>query len=132
MSYRIETDTMGEMQVPSDRYYGAQTARSMENFKIGGDRFPREMIRALGVLKKAAAQVNHELGLLSAEKAGAAKDSLKSIQNLWFVLAFTSIGLETKFSELFNAASRKPLLAFLTAQLFNIVVTLVIAFLLFG
>jgi fumarate hydratase class II len=69
MSYRIETDTMGEMKVPSDRYYGAQTARSMENFKIGGDRFPREMIRALGVLKKAAAEVNRELGLLTAEKA---------------------------------------------------------------
>jgi fumarate hydratase class II len=69
MAYRIETDTMGQMQVPSDRYYGAQTARSMENFKIGGDRFPREMIRALGVLKKAAALVNNELGLLSAEKA---------------------------------------------------------------
>jgi fumarate hydratase class II len=69
MSYRIETDTMGEIQVPTDRYYGAQTARSLMNFKIGGDRFPREMIRALGVLKKAAALTNQELGTLSAEKA---------------------------------------------------------------
>ena len=69
MTYRIERDTMGEMQVPSDRYYGAQTARSLENFKIGGDRFPREMIRALGILKKAAALTNRELGLLSDEKA---------------------------------------------------------------
>ncbi len=69
MSYRIERDTMGEMQVPSDKYYGAQTARSLMNFKIGGDRFPREMIRALGVLKKAAAMANRELGLLPADKA---------------------------------------------------------------
>lgn len=69
MSYRIERDTMGEMQVPTDRYYGAQTARSLQNFRIGGDRFPREMIRALGVLKKAAALANAELGLLPGEKA---------------------------------------------------------------
>lgn len=59
---------MGEVQVPQDRYYGAQTARSLMNFKIGGDRFPREMIRALGTVKKAAALANFELGLLSQEK----------------------------------------------------------------
>jgi fumarate hydratase class II len=64
MDYRIETDTMGEMQVPSDRYYGCQTARSLENFKIGDERMPRETIRALGILKKAAAQTNHAMGLL--------------------------------------------------------------------
>ena len=69
MEYRIETDTMGEVQVPADRYYGAQTARSLMNFKIGGDRFPREMIRALGILKKAAALTNKALGTLPAEKA---------------------------------------------------------------
>lgn len=69
MNYRIEKDTMGEIQVPSDKYYGAQTARSLINFKIGGDRFPRELIRALGILKKAAALTNKELGTLSAEKA---------------------------------------------------------------
>jgi fumarate hydratase class II len=69
MEYRIETDSMGEIQVPVDRYYGAQTARSLMNFKIGGDRFPRELIRALGVLKKAAAMTNKELGTLPAEKA---------------------------------------------------------------
>jgi uncharacterized integral membrane protein (TIGR00698 family) len=60
------------------------------------------------------------------------KGSLKSIQTLWFVMAFTSIGLETKFSELFNANSKRPLYAFLIAQSFNILVTLVIANLLFG
>ncbi|MGH7600065.1 MAG: class II fumarate hydratase [bacterium] len=69
MNYRIETDSMGEIQVPNDRYYGAQTARSLIHFKIGGERMPREMIWAFGILKKAAALVNKELGLLSAEKA---------------------------------------------------------------
>ncbi len=68
MEYRIETDTMGEVKVPSDKYYGAQTARSLMNFKIGGERFPAEMIRALGIVKKAAALVNNELGALSDEK----------------------------------------------------------------
>ncbi|HSD63088.1 MAG TPA: class II fumarate hydratase [Ignavibacteriaceae bacterium] len=69
MNYRIETDSMGEIKVPTDKYYGAQTARSLMNFKIGGDRFPRELIRALGILKKAAALTNKELGILPAEKA---------------------------------------------------------------
>ena len=69
MDYRIERDTMGELQVPADRYYGAQTARSLMNFKIGTERMPRELIRAIGILKKAAAMTNRELGTLSAEKA---------------------------------------------------------------
>src|SRR5687768_10466247 len=69
MSHRIETDSMGEIEVPNDKYYGAQTARSLMNFKIGGDRFPREMIRAFGIVKKAAALTNKELGTLPAEKA---------------------------------------------------------------
>ncbi len=69
MAYRIETDSMGEIKVPTDKYYGAQTARSLMNFKIGGERFPRELIRALGILKKAAALVNEEVGWLPAEKA---------------------------------------------------------------
>jgi len=69
MNYRTEKDTMGEIKVPSDKYYGAQTARSLMNFKIGGDRFPRELIRALGILKKAAALTNKELGTLPVDKA---------------------------------------------------------------
>jgi len=68
MEYRIETDTMGEVKVPADKYYGAQTMRSLMNFKIGGERMPRELIRAFGILKKAAAQVNMELGTLAKEK----------------------------------------------------------------
>lgn len=64
MDYRIETDSMGEMQVPADKYYGAQTARALENFRIGCEHFPPEVIRALGIIKKAAAEVNGELKVL--------------------------------------------------------------------
>ena len=66
---RIETDSMGMIEVPNDRYYGAQTARSLIHFAIGSDVMPRAMIRAFGILKKAAAQVNQELGLLPESKA---------------------------------------------------------------
>jgi fumarate hydratase, class II len=66
---RIETDSMGEMEVPADKYWGAQTQRSLLHFNIGDDRMPRELIRALGILKKAAALVNEELGKLPADKA---------------------------------------------------------------
>src|ERR1700735_4083827 len=66
---RIESDSMGKIAVPVDRYYGAQTARSLIHFDIGHDTMPRELIRAFGVLKKAAALVNQDLGKLSAEKA---------------------------------------------------------------
>lgn len=69
MQFRTEKDSMGEIQVPVDRLWGAQTQRSLENFKIGFDRFPREMIRALGVLKKCAAVTNAELGLLDPDKS---------------------------------------------------------------
>ncbi len=69
MSTRTETDSMGKIEVPNDKYYGAQTARSLMNFKIGGERFPRELIRAFGILKKAAALTNKDLGILSADKA---------------------------------------------------------------
>jgi len=65
---RIEKDTMGEIAVASDRYWGAQTQRSLQNFAIGEIRFTRPMIRAFGILKKAAAQVNTDLGLLAADK----------------------------------------------------------------
>ena len=60
---------MGEIEVPSDKYYGAQTGRSLKNFKIGTELMPRELIRALGILKKAAALINNELGTLPTEKA---------------------------------------------------------------
>jgi len=69
MQTRIETDTMGAVEVPADKYWGAQTARSLQHFAIGTERMPRELIRALGIVKKAAALVNAELGLLPPEKA---------------------------------------------------------------
>lgn len=69
MATRIEKDTMGEIAVAADRYWGAQTQRSLMNFEIGDSRFTRPTIRAFGLLKKAAAEVNRELGLLSDEKA---------------------------------------------------------------
>ncbi|OIO18695.1 MAG: class II fumarate hydratase [Ignavibacteriales bacterium CG_4_9_14_3_um_filter_34_10] len=68
MDFRIETDTMGEIEVPNNKYYGAQTARSLKNFKIGGEKFPPELIKALGIVKKAAAITNNELGALPKEK----------------------------------------------------------------
>ncbi|MFL3014724.1 MAG: class II fumarate hydratase [Candidatus Neomarinimicrobiota bacterium] len=64
MSTRTETDSIGSVEVPSDKYYGAQTQRSLDNFKIGGERFQREFIRAYGIVKKAAASVNHRFGNL--------------------------------------------------------------------
>ena len=61
MSYRIEHDSMGEMKVPENALWGAQTQRSLENFKIGGEVMPREVTHAFGILKKAAALANREL-----------------------------------------------------------------------
>src|SRR5919206_1256880 len=66
---RVESDSMGQVEVRSDRYWGAQTERSLHHFNIGFDVMPREMVRALGVLKKAAALVNEELGKLPSDKA---------------------------------------------------------------
>jgi len=69
MEYRIEHDTMGEVKVPADKYWGAQTQRSVNNFKIGDQKMPREIIMAFAYLKKAAALTNLDLGVLSREKA---------------------------------------------------------------
>jgi fumarate hydratase, class II len=64
MSMRVESDSMGTINVPGEKYYGAQTARSLANFDIGGEKMPAEIIRAFGILKKAAAQANNKLGLM--------------------------------------------------------------------
>ncbi len=71
MEYRIEHDTMGEVKVPADKYWGAQTERSRNNFTIGGEKnlMPIEIVRAFAILKKSAAETNQELGVLTAEKA---------------------------------------------------------------
>lgn len=68
MNYRTETDTLGEVQVPADKYWGAQTQRSLQNFKIGSEKMPRALIYALALIKKAGAQVNTELGKLDSAK----------------------------------------------------------------
>lgn len=68
MKQRIEKDSMGEVKVPQDCYYGAQTARSIKNFDSGLEIMPEEIIKAYGIIKKASAKVNHELGLLDKEK----------------------------------------------------------------
>ncbi|OUC05762.1 aspartate ammonia-lyase, partial [Litorilinea aerophila] len=70
-NYRIERDSLGEVKVPADALYGAQTQRAVENFPISGLRFPRPFIRALGMIKRAAAMVNQELGLMEADMADA-------------------------------------------------------------
>ncbi len=74
MEYRIERDSIGEIQVPADKYWAAQTQRSLENFKIGNQTMPIEIIRAFGVLKKCAAMTNAELGVLTQEKADLISD----------------------------------------------------------
>ena len=70
MDYRIERDSMGEIRVPADRCWGAQTERSLENFRIGTEKIPEEMISAFAILKKAAAQANRSLGSLDDRRAG--------------------------------------------------------------
>lgn len=71
MEYRIEKDTLGEIKVPADKLWGAQTQRSLENFKIGTEKMPMEIIRAFAVIKKSAARVNNKLGKLASDKADA-------------------------------------------------------------
>src|SRR3954471_16751315 len=70
-SMRTETDSFGPIEVPADRYWGAQTERSRQNFRIGEDRMPVPIIRALGIVKLAAAEANRELGLIDQRRAGA-------------------------------------------------------------
>lgn len=84
MDYRIEKDTMGEIKVPSDKLWGAQTARSKMNFKIGEDLMPIEVIHALAILKKSAARANFDLGKLSEAKTKAiVKAADEIIQGQW-------------------------------------------------
>ena len=70
-TYRLERDSMGEVKVPANAYYGAQTQRAVENFPVSGIRFPRDFIQALGMIKLCAARVNLDLGLLDRKIAGA-------------------------------------------------------------
>jgi fumarate hydratase class II len=78
-STRIERDTMGELAVPAEAYYGVQTARAIENFPISSLRMPRAVIRAMGMIKRAAASVNHSLGLLDKKPAEAIKQAATEV-----------------------------------------------------
>ncbi|MFP7479600.1 class II fumarate hydratase [Terribacillus saccharophilus] len=71
MEFRMEKDTIGEIQVPADKFWGAQTQRSRENFPIGTERMPKEIVYAFALLKKSAAKANHDLGLLEKDKSDA-------------------------------------------------------------
>lgn len=107
------------------KHAAAKDEANKPTLKVIWERFPKFV---LGFI---AASLLFSFAV-SPETTAAVKDSLKNLQGLWFALAFTSIGLETNFADLFNQNSKKPLYAFLIAQGFNIIVTLIIAFLLFG
>src|ERR1035438_9382181 len=77
--FRSESDSMGDVRVPADAYYGAQTARAVENFPISGLRFSRAFIRALGLIKKHAAATNAELGLLDPRLASAIQQAAREV-----------------------------------------------------
>src|SRR2546428_510228 len=78
---RIERDSMGEVRLPAEALYGAQTQRAVENFPISGLRFPRAFLRSLGMIKSAAAAVNQELGLLEAEVATAVGEAAGEVES---------------------------------------------------
>ncbi len=100
MNFRTEKDTLGYVQVQADKYWGAQTQRSLENFTIGGQRMPHEIIQAFAVLKKAAAQTNEALGVLDAERSAliqrAAEDVLSGLLDDQFPLVIWQTGSGTQ------------------------------------
>src|SRR6188768_2742955 len=77
--FRTERDSMGEMKVPANAYYGAQTQRAVENFPISGRRFQRRFIRAMGLIKGACAEVNHELGGLNEKVVDAVRKAAAEV-----------------------------------------------------
>ena len=100
VEFRVETDSMGEVKVPVDKYWGAQSQRSLHHFDIGDDRMPRAMIRALGLLKKAAALVNQDLGKLPPDKARliaqAADEVIEGVLDAHFPLRVWQTGSGTQ------------------------------------
>jgi len=82
---RKEKDSMGDMQIPDDAYYGAQTQRAVENFPISGITISKSMIQALGKIKRSAAIVNHELGLLDDDRKNAMRENLTVNSLLTFI-----------------------------------------------
>lgn len=100
VEFRIEKDTIGEIKVPADKLWAAQTQRSFENFKIGTEKMPLELIREFAILKKSAALANKELGKLNAEKAdaivAAADEVIEGKLNEHFPLAVWQTGSGTQ------------------------------------
>ncbi len=101
---RTETDTFGPIEVPADRYWGAQTQRSLENFRIGTERMPRPLIRALGVVKRASAEVNRDLGQLDGKRARAIVAAAQEVidgkldEHFPFVVWQTGSGTQTNMN----------------------------------
>src|SRR5262249_13889450 len=97
---RVEKDTFGPIEVPADRLGGAQTQRSLQNFKIGGERMPMELVRALAMVKRACAQVNLDLGVLPADKAraiiAAADEVIAGLHDAEFPLVVWQTGSGTQ------------------------------------
>jgi fumarate hydratase class II len=97
--FRIEKDSMGEMRVPADAYWGAQTQRAVDNFPVSGQRMPRRFIEAVGVIKWAAARTNEELGLLDARRAeairGAAEEVIAGVLDAHFPIDVFQTGSGT-------------------------------------
>lgn len=106
MSFRIEKDTMGEMKVPDNKYWGAQTQRSLENFKIGSEHFPREFIKAYGIIKQVAAEVNVKLRVLDENLADlitkAAQEVIDGKHDDQFPLVVWQTGSGTQTNMNFN------------------------------
>ncbi len=100
MDYRIEEDSLGKVKVPNDKLYGAQTARAVENFPIGEEKMPLEIIRAYGILKKAAVLTNHELELINLEKCEyifkAADELIKGVLDQQFPISLWQTGSGTQ------------------------------------
>ena len=100
MDHRIEKDTMGDIEVPADRLWGAQTQRSLQNFRIGSERMRRPMIRAMGLVKQAAARVNSELGGIPTDVAkaidGAADEVIRGDLDDHFPLVVYQTGSGTQ------------------------------------
>src|SRR5512142_912928 len=78
---RVEKDSMGEVRVPAEAYWGAQTQRAVENFPVSGIRMPRRMIEALGLIKWAAATANEELGFLDDKRAAAIREAAEQVMS---------------------------------------------------
>ena len=92
MDYRLEHDSMGEIEVPSDRYWGAQTQRSFQNFKIGIEKIPMEVIRAFAILKKSAAVANNRLGKLDEQRLKSIRYVTRFCPGNWTIISLCLSG----------------------------------------